>query len=238
MHVGFPRISPAHFDLVVATPQYPIPDHPNLLRVPYALTRAATSNADIGDRALLGTLPPPRRLLIVGGRTMFWKIDEDVLLRVLKDMLKDAGRDGGSVLVTTSPRTPATLARNIGEILASADVPTLLAAPNQPPSYSSLLDAADSIRITADSVSMVSDAIWMGKPLALVPAVNSPVGRAYMAVMDRLRPGRPVYPQDLRFFWRALAGIGIGSELAIAKTSTGEELGKVLRHMQPLLSRR
>ena len=45
IHVGFPRVSPGHFDLVVATPQYPIPDHPNLLRVPYALTRAATADA-------------------------------------------------------------------------------------------------------------------------------------------------------------------------------------------------
>jgi mitochondrial fission protein ELM1 len=238
VHVGFPRISPAHFDLVVATPQYPIPDHPNLLRVSYALTRAATANADIGDRALLADLPHPRRLLIVGGPTLFWRIDEQALLRALDDMVKESALDGGSLLVTTSPRTPPMLGRKIGEMLASADAPTLFAAPNESPSYLSLLEAADSIRVTADSVSMVSDAIWMGKPLALVPVVKSPMGRAYMTTMDRLRPGRPVYPQDLRFFWQALAEIGIGTELATAKASTGEELRKVLRRIEPLLSRR
>ncbi len=36
IHVGFPRVSPSRFDLVMATPQYPIADHPNLLSVPYA----------------------------------------------------------------------------------------------------------------------------------------------------------------------------------------------------------
>jgi mitochondrial fission protein ELM1 len=238
VHVGFPRISPAHFDLVVATPQYPIPNHPNLLRVPYALTRAATANADIGDRALLADLPHPRRLLIVGGPTLFWRIDEQALLRALDDMVKESALDGGSLLVTTSPRTPPMLGRKIGEMLASAEAPTLLGAPNESPSYLSLLEAADSIRVTADSVSMVSDAIWMGKPLALVPVVKSPMGRAYMTTMDRLRPGRPVYPQDLRFFWQALAEIGIGTELATAKASTDEELRKVLRRIEPLLSRR
>jgi mitochondrial fission protein ELM1 len=153
-------------------------------------------------------------------------------------MVKESALDGGSLLVTTSPRTPPMLGRKIGEMLASADAPTLFAAPNESPSYLSLLEAADSIRVTADSVSMVSDAIWMGKPLALVPVVKSPMGRAYMTTMDRLRPGRPVYPQDLRFFWQALAEIGIGTELATAKASTDEELRKVLRRIEPLLSRR
>jgi hypothetical protein len=238
IHAGFPRISSAHFDLVVATPQYPIPEHPNLLRVPYALTRAATANPRLNDQALLSALPKPRRLLIVGGPTLFWKIDEEVLLRMVDDMMKQAGRDGGSVLVTSSPRTPPTLARTIGEILASSDVPTLLAAPDGLPTYPSLLEAADSIWVTADSVSMVSDAIWTGKPLALVPVVNSPTGRAYMAIMDRLRPRRPVHPQDLRYFWRALARIGVGTKLGRPKTMANDELRRVIGRIQPLLNRR
>jgi hypothetical protein len=61
IHVGFPRISPRHFDLVIATLQYPIPDHPNLLRVPYALTRAATAASDPSDAAMVAALPMPRR---------------------------------------------------------------------------------------------------------------------------------------------------------------------------------
>jgi mitochondrial fission protein ELM1 len=228
VHVGFPRISTTKFDLVIATPQYPIDDQPNLLRIPYALTRAATADADPGDKALLKDLPGPRRLLIVGGPTLFWRIDDHALLGTLDNLLDEATQDGGSVLVTSSPRTPSALKEKIAGRLAGRDVPTVLAVPGERPAYSSLLEIADQIRVTADSVSMVSDAIWTGKPIALVPVVKSTAGRLYFALMDKLRPGRPVYPQDLRFFWSALAKIGVGKLLGTPKASTDEIMGTVL----------
>jgi mitochondrial fission protein ELM1 len=140
-------------------------------------------------------------------------------------------------MVTTSPRTPAKLQNAIAKILATAHVPTLVGAPGRRPSYASLLAAADSIHVTADSVSMASDAIWTGKPTALVPIRKSIAGRIYFAVMDVLRPGRPVYPQDLRFFWRALSEMGITEQLGTSKESTAEELRKVRDAIGPLLSR-
>lgn len=237
IHVGFPRISPAKFSLVIATPQYPIADHPNLVRIPYALTRAVTADADAGDEALLAALLKPRRLLIVGGPTLFWKLDDDALLAKLADLLGEAARDGGSVIVTTSPRTPAELEQRIAQTLAKAEAATLLAKPGKPPRYESLLDAADSIRVTADSVSMISDAIWTGKPLAIVPVVNSTMGAGYMRLMSRLRPGRPVYPQDLRFFWSELQRIGVTRELNRPETSQGAEIQRVLDRARPLLNR-
>jgi hypothetical protein len=236
IHVGFPRISPDKFDLVVTTPQYPIADQPNLVRLPYALTRAATAAADPADGKLLEDLPRPRALVIVGGPTLFWRIDEARLLDTLKNLLGEAARDGGSVLVTTSPRTPALLEQGIANILTTANVPTLIAAPGRRPSYSSLLAAADSIHVTADSVSMVSDAIWTDKPTALVPIRKSRAARIYFAVMDSLRPGRAVYPQDLRFFWAELQKLGIGEELAHPRTSTEKELQRVVSRSRALLS--
>jgi mitochondrial fission protein ELM1 len=235
IHVGFPRISPGSFDLVIATPQYPIADHPNLLRVPYALTRAATAAADPADEKRLDDLPRPRRLLLVGGPNLFWDPDEAQLLGVLAAMLAEAAVEGGSVLVTTSPRTPKRIGEDIARALESASVPTLLAAPGKPPGYRSLLSAADSIGVTADSVAMVSDAIWAGKPIALVPVAKSALGRVAMSMMDRLRPGKRVYPQDLRFFWEALAGIGIGVRPEMPSASPGEETQKILDRIRPIL---
>jgi mitochondrial fission protein ELM1 len=205
VHMGFPRISPSHFDLVVATPQYPIADHPNLIRLPCALTRAAVS--PFSEEPMLASLPQPRGLLVVGGPTLFWNLDEEALLGALNDMLDRAALAGGSVMVTTSPRTPAAIARKIKDTLAAAEAPSLLTAPGKPPAYGSLLGAAESILVTADSVSMVSDAIWTEKPMSLVPIEKSVLGRAYFTLMDLLRPGHPVYPQDLRFFWRAIQGV-------------------------------
>ncbi len=234
IHVGFPRISPAHFDLVIATPQYPIPDHPNLLRVPYALTRAATAH-EAAKEDRVNALPRPRRLLVVGGPNIYWHLDEMRLLGTLAASLEDGSRLGGSVLVTTSPRTPEHVKRRIDDALTASSVPTLLAEPGKPPRYASLLAAADSIHVTADSVAMLSDAIWTGKPVALVPVAASVLGRTAMAISDPLRPGKPLYPQDLRFFWRALAGIGIGEIPATPRTSTEDEMQSILARVNEVL---
>ena len=70
VHLGFPRISPRHFDLVVTTPEYPVPDAPNVLRIPFALTPQRARSIEQSDRSLLGAYPQPRRLLLVGGPTL------------------------------------------------------------------------------------------------------------------------------------------------------------------------
>jgi mitochondrial fission protein ELM1 len=235
IHVGFPRVSPGHFDLVIATPQYAIGDHPNLLSTPYALTRAATAAPDPADAALLAALPAPRGLLIVGGPSLYWKIDPGRLWHALGATVDEARRHGGSVVVTTSPRTPDRLKRDLARALDACDVPAMLVEPRKPPSLPSLLDAAASIRVTADSVAMVSDAIWAGKPVALVPVRESVLGRLAMAVMNRLRPGKPIYPQDLRWFWRALDKIGVTEHLAQPRVSTGDELRAILARAAPII---
>lgn len=236
IHVGFPRVSPAHFDLAIGTPQYPLRDHRNLLRTPYALTAAATVSLDAAVPTLSTELPRPRRLLIVGGPTLYWTLDEPLLLETLEAMLGNASKAGGSVLVTTSPRTPAMLAATIARSLDTSPAPSLLTAPGKAPPYLSLLAEADSIRVTADSVSMISDAIWTGKPVALIPIAKSPLGRLGYGLSDHLRPGRHIYPQDLRFFWRALADIGIGEQPSLPRTSTDEQMRRILERVRHILN--
>ena len=90
-------------------------------------------------------------------------------------------------------------------------------------------------QVTADSVSMVSDAVWTGKPAAVVPIAKSPLGRIAFELNDRLRPGSRIYPQDLRFFWRALADIGISDQLARPRTSTNEVLTAVTARIRSIL---
>jgi mitochondrial fission protein ELM1 len=237
IHLGFPRVTPAAFDLVITTPQYAIGDHPNVLRIHYALTSAVTAQPEAGSAAGLESLPSPRRLLIVGGPTLFWHLDREALLQTVRAMLEEASADGGSVLVTTSPRTPPQLVKVLASVLGKSGVKTLLAEPGRPPAYKNLLFAADSIRVTADSVSMISDAIWTGKPLALVPIAMSRTGRAVIALHDRLSPGSRVYPQDLRFFWESLGTIGISEKLALPTTTTTTEvITAIAARTRPILA--
>lgn len=228
IHVGFPRVSVGHFNLVIATPQYPIPDHPKLLRIPYALTRAAVSRPEQQRDDTIERLSRPRRLLLVGGPTLFWNLDDRLVKATLADMLDAAETEGGSVVVTTSARTPHGLAAEIREMLDGSPSPTLFAQPGSRPAYAILLEAADSIHVTADSVSMLSDAIWTGKPTALVPIAKSPLGKIVFSVADAVRPGVRVYPQDLRYFWRALGELGLSDRLAVPQTSTTDVMRAVL----------
>jgi mitochondrial fission protein ELM1 len=183
---------------------------------------------DRSDDAATAQLKRPRRLLLLGGPALFWDLDEHLVKDTLSHMLKAANEEGGSVLVSTSARTPDKLHSDIRVMLNGSTTPTMLAQPGRPPEYASLLATADSIHVTADSVSMVSDAIWTGKPLAIVPIRKSFSGKLVFALMDAVRPGVRVYPQDLRYFWNALAKLGVSDELATPRTSTTDVMRSVL----------
>jgi hypothetical protein len=103
--------------------------------------------------------------------------------------------------------------------LQSSTVPFLFEPSDGPPAYPALIEAADEIFVTADSVAMVADAVTTGKPVGLIPISKSGLGRAVMGVTDRLRPGQRLYPRDLRFFWSALEEQGFGGTLEAPKAS-------------------
>lgn len=202
VHVGYPRISPGKFDLVIATPEYPIADHPNLLRIPFALTRA--SSTEKTDPAFRRSYPRPRRLLILGGDTLYWHVDAADVVAVLRRLQTAAASEGGSLLVVGSPRTPPALLARARELVSGASFPAAMIPVRGPPSYRTLVAEADSLWVTADSVAMTSDAIATRKPVALVPIRPTLCGTLYMGVMNRLCRDQRVRPRDLRFFWKAL----------------------------------
>jgi mitochondrial fission protein ELM1 len=106
-------------------------------------------------------------------------------------------RRGGTLLVIGSPRTdPEMLEAPISR--CSHGMPV---ADDDGPSFAALLDDADEIFVTADSVSMLSEAIITGKPVGMVPVKPDRVGLRASAK----RPGdcsisaRP--KRDPRRFW-------------------------------------
>lgn len=213
VHLGFPRISPRHFDLVVTTPEYPVTDAPNVVRIPFALTPHASRAVEASERNLLQAYPNPRRLLLIGGPTLYWDLPVERVTAAVGRLLRIAQAKGGSLLAVGSPRTPVDVLTAVRRTLESSSVPFLFEPGDGPPSYPALIEAADEIFVTADSVAMVADAIMTGKPVGMIPIEKSVLGRIVMAVMDRLRPGKRLYPRDLRFFWAALRQEGFGGTL-------------------------
>ena len=220
IHLGYPRISPRHFDLVVPTPEYPVPDAPNVVRIPFALSRLAADRAvDPAEFRALDGLPHPRRLFVLGGPTLYWELPKTQIIASLRELIAVTGRDGGSVLAIGSPRTPPPLLAAVEAELTQASVPTFMAPREGKPSYRAMVEAADELYVTADSVAMVADAVNTRKPVGVVPIAKSSLGRAVMKITDRLRPGRRLRPRDLRFFWESLKEHGFGGTIDAPRAS-------------------
>ena len=234
VHLGYPRISPAHFDLVVPTPEYPVPDARNVVRIPFALSPHRAREVDKADRDLLAAYPRPHRLFLIGGPTLYWELPVEAMVAALHELLHAASVNGGSVIAVGSPRSPVELLTAIRTELESSSVPFLFAPSEGPPAYPALIESADEIHVTADSVAMVADAVNTRKPVGIVPIARNALGRAVMAVTDRLRPGKRLYPRDLRFFWTSLKAHGFAGTIDAPRASeppdfTGEIAGRVRR---------
>lgn len=156
-----PRMNPAHWDLLV------VPSHDGLrgdnvipvigsLHPVDDLWLAAARR----DFAHLGALPGPRTAVLVGGDTHGGDFDMGEFDHWLAALVAHVRGEGGSVLASTSRRTPAAA---VARLQARLDgVPGIVwtgppgnTAPNP---YPGLLGWADRIVCTADSVNMLSEA--------------------------------------------------------------------------------
>ena len=219
VHLGYPRISPSIFDLVVATPEYPVPDAPNVVRIPFALSPHHAREVEEADRELLQAYPRPHRLFLIGGPTLYWQLPVDGIVEAVQRLLDAAEAGGGSVIAVGSPRSPVDVLSAVRNTLEASSIPFLFAPNDGPPAYPALIESADEIYVTADSVAMVADAVMTRKPVGIVPIARSPLGRIVMAIMDRVRPGKRLFPRDLRFFWAALREHGFGGTIEAPRAS-------------------
>lgn len=199
VHLGHPRADPSLFDLVITTPQYGVPDAPNVVRLPLPVTRSDKVAAEPQEQAWLERLPRPHRLLIVGGNSMWWRLRPRRLIEAFDQLAQRSRTDGGSVLVVGSPRTAARVMKalaNAARITANA------AVASGTPRYDVLLDDADELYVTADSASMIAEAVATGKPVGIVPIENSLSGRAIYALTRAF--GWPVPMRDLTRLWETV----------------------------------
>jgi hypothetical protein len=238
VHLGYPRVSPAHFDLVVPTPEYPVPDAPNVVRIPFALSPHRARDVEQADRDLLAAYPRPHRLLLIGGPTLYWQLPVDGIVKAIRQLVNAAEASGGSVIAVGSPRSPVELLTAARAVLEASAVPFVFVPNDGPPAYPALIEAADEIYVTADSVAMVADAVNTRKPVGIVPIAKSVFGRIVIAVADLVRPGKRLFPRDLRFFWASLREHGFGGTIDAPKASDPpdftEEIAERVRRLLKL----
>ena len=162
-----PRIDPRHWDLVIA------PAHDELRGdnvIPMLGSLHPVDDAWLAqareDFSVLAQLPQPRTTLLLGGPSRHAGMDDATLAAHFKRLETVLRRDGGSLLVTTSRRTPESWRALVRQHFAS--IPGMRwfgakhagnpAGSDDDNPYAGLLAWADRIVCTPDSVNMLSEA--------------------------------------------------------------------------------
>lgn len=177
VHLGRPWAALSGWDLVVTTPQYRLPKHPNVLHNETPLHRVTPKRlAAEAARWLprIGPLPRPHIAVLAGGPTGPYPFDASSGTRLAREVSARAADRGGSLLITTSARTPP---ETTEALFAAVSVPAYryrwTSDPESNPYYG-FLGLADEIVVTADSMSMMTEACATGKPVFLYDIGQGP----------------------------------------------------------------
>lgn len=225
--VGTPWSDLSRFDLVITTPQYRLPQASNVLHnlLPVHDVTPQRLAAEAAQwQPKLAHLPRPFTAVLVGGSSGPYHFTPAAAARLGREASALARAEGGSLLVTTSARTGAAAA---DALAAAIDVPSFVyrwqgdAAGNP---FHAFLGLASRILVTADSVSMLSEAVSTGKPVLLFDIEEGRYamradghaarigwkGRSLAASMFRLliNHAPPRFSRDLRVVHRQLVGAG------------------------------
>lgn len=159
-----------HFDLVITTPQYQLPAQPNILQNTGPLNRIPVgqlTEAAAYWEPQLKDLPRPYSALLVGGNSSSYVLDPSTATRLGREASNHVRARGGSLLVTTSPRTPTD---SVDALFAAIDCPSYRYRwqPNDRANpYLAYLALADDFIVTVDSASLMVEACLTGKPVAV-----------------------------------------------------------------------
>ncbi|HEX6661265.1 MAG TPA: ELM1/GtrOC1 family putative glycosyltransferase [Sphingomicrobium sp.] len=204
VRLGHPRAPNEWFDLVVTTRQYPVPPGENVLTLPLAMNRFRNSPEPTeAEREWLNALPRPHLLLSLGGPSAMWRLDNAALHLAAAKLVKRAEGNNGTLIVVGSPRTPAD-AWAVIQTAISESKRAAIVAKNEV-RYPVLLADADEHHVTADSVSMISEAVMTGMPVGLITVEPDSRGRRRI----RGRPPEVTKIRDPRRFWSDVQARGL-----------------------------
>ncbi len=134
-------------------------------------------------------LPPPRAAVLIGGDSRHFKFAPTVVT-ALQEAVQSLSAAGYSVMATASQRTSPVIVEALAPLLAEKGGWLWDGAGENP--YFSMLAKADLVLATADSVSMVGEAVATGAPVHIfAPRGQSRKIADYLERLGRLGAVRP-----------------------------------------------
>jgi uncharacterized protein len=162
--------SAAGFDLIAVPEHDRAHDVSNLVRTvgaPHRITPARLARAAEAFTPLHAGLPRPWIACLVGGSSRHGRFTPDDAARLARDAITLAQARDGSVLTVTSRRTGAACEQALAENLAGSPHVLHRWSGGGDGPYVGMLGSADAIVVTADSVSMCTEACAAGRPVLL-----------------------------------------------------------------------
>ncbi len=193
-----PRIAPDHFDLLVV-PRHDHLSGEHVLSVTGSLHQVGPAWLEQGRQGFpaLGQLPEPRTLLLVGGPTRALPIRRAYIDTLISTLRHWHERDGGSLLISSSRRTPGWIVGRLREELQDIPGDRYWASSEDDNPYAGYLAWAQRIVVTPDSANMLTESAATAVPV-LAHAPKAPKGRVGELLRELTEQGR-VRPLNLRF---------------------------------------
>jgi mitochondrial fission protein ELM1 len=167
VHIQDPLAPLSEFDLVIPMRHDPVAEGPNVVAIDLALhdvTPEVLATAAETWRARFAHLPRPLTGVLLGGRTKRHPFTREQG-QVLADRLKTLRTEGG-LAITPSRRTPDEVKAVLRDAFAGDEGVFLWDEGGDNP-YRGILALSDRLAATGDSVSMVSEAVATGRPVAV-----------------------------------------------------------------------
>lgn len=193
-----PRIAPSDWDVVVA-PEHDALRGANVINLLGSLHPVDDAWLAHGRDtfAAFANLPAPRVALLIGGPSAHWRVGVADMLGSIERVIHAARASGGSVLATTSRRTPPELAQALRARLQAMPHVLWTGEADGTNPYAGVLAHAHRIACTADSVNMLSEACATHVPVTVLGA-DALRGRL-LRFVDALRArDRVTFPDDVR----------------------------------------
>ncbi len=187
--LGRPRRWIERFDLIIALPQYQIPDLPNVIRLSLPLMRpdkGAISQQAEHWRTRFEQLQKPIIAVLVGGPTRPYCFNEKVASKLVVQCQQIQDRYGGTLYFSTSRRTPAAIVSALDSQRPEQSVLHEWRKDDSENPYLALLGLADYFVVTGDSVSMMIEVADCGKPLMVFSLPSDRSGKLWQQFLLRL----------------------------------------------------
>lgn len=214
-----------HFDLVITTAQYRLPEHPRVLHnlgTQQAVNDHALVTARERWQAELASLPQPRVAVLVGGSSGPYALDRHTAIRLAEECSALVAVKG-SLMLSTSSRTPAVVCDTLARSLRVPHRLYRWSPDDDSNPYWGFLAWADQLVVTGDSIAMLSEACATGKPVAIF---DLGTGAGAMGPVGAALPGRPWW-RDWSF--QRLQALAYGLLLRLGPRRLGRDITRVHR---------